>query len=140
MDKFETIEEERKISISFSSTVLNVDKAVKTTLSFLKSNRIGINLFNINLILRESLANAVKHGNCNDPSKKVIFEIEEIDGFLNIKIEDKGDGFNWRNGLVKKESDVFTPGGRGLPLMKAYGFELSYNEKGNILFLRKKTN
>ncbi len=138
MNKFETFEEERKITISFSSTVLNVDKAVERALNFLKSIRININLFDINLILRESLTNAVKHGNRNDLSKKVIFEIEKADDFLNMKIEDKGDGFQWQNKLIKKESDIFTPGGRGLPLMKVYGFEVSYNEKGNILLLRKK--
>ncbi len=136
---FETSKNADSISFVFSSTMKNVDDVCDQTTDFLVSIVEGIDdqLFSINIVLREGLTNAVRHGNKNDPEKLVKFLLS-IDNnvLIKLKIEDQGDGFDW-----KIQQEIEPPEdqdhGRGIIIMDAYFTSYSYNEKGNILFLEK---
>ncbi len=136
---FEEIASRDKLHIRFSSFMGNIDEVCKRVTLFLESKQEGIapHLFSINLVLREGLTNAVRHGNQNDPKKLVDFQLEIAGGkFILLKIEDQGEGFDW-----KKQQSAGLPGdadhGRGIPIMETYFTRYSYNKKGNLLYLEK---
>ena len=138
-DILEVIASRDKLHIRFSSFMKNIDEVCKRVTLFLeeKQENIAPHLFAINLVLREGLTNAVRHGNQNDPKKLVDFQLE-IDRakVILFKIEDQGEGFDW-----KKQQNFDLPGeadhGRGIPIMKTYFTRYSYNKKGNLLYLEK---
>ena len=134
-DIFEVIVSKDKLHIRFSSFMEYIDEVCKAVTLFLESKQVGIapHLFAINLVLREGLTNAVRHGNKNDPDKLVDFQLK-IDGEKSIllKIADQGEGFDWK----KEQSEGLQENadhGRGIPIMKTYFTRYSYNQKGNLL-------
>ena len=48
----------------------------------------------ISMALREALANAIKHGNGQDRTKRVHLEMDVVDRILRIRIRDEGEGFD----------------------------------------------
>lgn len=140
MDEFMVTVQNDKQLITFSSSYINIDKAVKEIIAFLtERNAVEFTEFDAALILREGLTNAVEHGNNNDSSLKVIVEIDEK--FSHIKVKDEGKGFDWMTILSQKdhvELNVTRTSGRGISLMSIYGFNVSYNEKGNLLVLDRR--
>jgi serine/threonine-protein kinase RsbW len=129
-------QQENKLTLYFSSSFEGVDRAVKEALAFLKPKELKVDPFAIHLVLREGLTNAVEHGNQNNPARPVYCGVEVDTAYLAITIEDEGEGFNWQQ-VMNKEPEENSPCGRGLLLMQAYQFTVSYNEKGNVLYLRK---
>jgi len=98
-------------------------------------------VFAVRLALDEALANAVKHGNQNDPSRSVKVEVGIDDAKVTISIEDEGAGFD----PVclpdpTSEENITRPCGRGVMLMKAYMTQVSFNERGNRVTLVKTHN
>ncbi len=127
------------INFVFSSTMENIDDVCEQTSRYLCStiNDIDDELFAINLVIREGLTNAVRHGNGSDPQKKVRFKVT-LGGqsIIKLMIQDEGDGFDWKkqqSAACIEEEDH----GRGIPIMGKYFTRYSYNEKGNILWLEK---
>jgi serine/threonine-protein kinase RsbW len=136
---FKARETTDSVSFTFSSTMGNVDEVCEKTMSYLESAIMGIQnqVFAINLVLREGLTNAVRHGNANNPEKLVMFDLTITDSdFIKIAIEDQGDGFDWQNHQTKELPDQ-EDHGRGIIIMKTYFNTYSYNKKGNILYLEK---
>lgn len=95
-------------------------------------------IFAIRLALEEGLINAIKHGNCYDCEKTVSVEWDVTAKHCEISIEDQGCGFV-PDDVPDPTADenLERPGGRGLMLMKAYMDFVEYNDKGNVLKLRK---
>lgn len=121
----------RELNIAFSSTLSNVDRAIDKTLNFCRENHIQLDIYGLRLVLHEGLTNATVHGNCLDPSMNVSYSLEVRDGYLEIKIIDKGVGFKPEFGQSLDLPNM--PRGRGLDLMKAYSNKISYNSTGNEL-------
>ncbi len=48
-----------------------------------------------------------------------------------FRIEDDGDGFDWKSMLEKKQQEEVESHGRGISLSRQYVKKLAYNEKGN---------
>ena len=136
---FDVFKTEASIRFDFPSTMKNIDAVCEETILYLRSTLAGIekHLFTINLVIREGLTNAVRHGNAGDPGKNVRFELSIINKeMIKMMIEDEGDGFDWRqqlNEILTDDQDH----GRGIIIMGTYFSRYSYNEKGNILYLEK---
>ncbi len=136
LDIFKT---EDSIKFNFSSTMKNIDTVCEQTNNYLRSAVDGIEkqLFSINLVIREGLTNAVRHGNAGDPGKNVKFELSLINKkIIRIMIEDEGEGFDWRERLHETPPDD-QDHGRGIIIISTYFSRYSYNEKGNVLYLEK---
>ena len=139
LDVYEIKEEKDRVLIRFSSTMGHIDTACAAVLLFLRSKgpKFFPHLFAVNLGMREAMANAVRHGNKYDLDKFVSMELDiSRYPWLRIKISDQGPGFEWRqvqDQVVPDEADH----GRGISIMRTYFDRLSYNEKGNILYLEK---
>ncbi|MCP4022031.1 MAG: ATP-binding protein [Desulfobacteraceae bacterium] len=136
---FEVLETEKSLNFIFTSTYHHIDKVCEMVTSYFQNQKINFEnqMFAINLVIREGLTNAVRHGNKNDPDKLVRFNVEVVDHkSLYLKIEDEGDGFQWenmQNSLLPEDQEH----GRGIIIMEQYFPSIAYNKKGNILYLKK---
>ncbi len=132
---FNIIREPGCLSIAFSSTMENIDKADIETKTFLKHQKLENKTFDVCLVMREALTNAVKHGHKYDPIKIVQYGLTYQDNILTMEIEDQGQGFDWETTLnMYPNPDV--DHGRGLTIMKQYFSSFVYNKKGNKLILK----
>lgn len=141
-DRFDILENRDGVSIVFSSTLQNVDRACEAICLNLKTALEGVSkhLFSIQLVLREGLTNAVRHGNGMDRSKHVCCSVKLRDSrTLYFEIEDEGDGFDWQRQKERKPHDDGEHG-RGLVIMGQYVSDFWYNEVGNKLVLVKKVH
>jgi len=96
----------------------------------------------IEMALREALANAVIHGNGENSCKRIYVECRcYMDGEVSITVRDEGKGFDSSAVLdpTLLENLLFTHG-RGIYLMKALMDEVSFEEGGAVVIMRKKAN
>ena len=127
------------VDLIIDSTDTAGDYCCKQTLqTLLKKGLIQENeKFNIDLVLRESINNAILHGNRTDIRKKVILKVFHNSHYIKITIQDQGLGFDWHSREIVELSDSETHG-RGLFIIKLYSDKYYYNSKGNKLTLFKK--
>ena len=98
----------------------------------------GSDRFAIKLALEEALANAIKHGNKSDPSKRVILQFTIDRDHLSISVCDEGSGFN--PSVIPDctlDENLEKPSGRGVMLMRAYMNDVSFNPSGNCVTMTK---
>jgi serine/threonine-protein kinase RsbW len=96
--------------------------------------------FDVELVLREALENAVVHGNQEDPRKKVRIRCRCGPGNeISIVVTDQGRGFDFGkivgNGFP---SDPASEHGRGIQLMKAFMDEVHFERGGSEVHMRKR--
>ncbi|MBI3412187.1 MAG: ATP-binding protein [Planctomycetes bacterium] len=94
--------------------------------------------FGVRLSLEEAIVNAIKHGNHEDPTKKVHVRFQITPFVITTEIEDEGTGFNPErvpNPLAPE--NIERPGGRGVFLMRHYMTSVQFNERGNRVILSK---
>lgn len=89
--------------------------------------------------LDEALSNAIKHGNQNDPAKKVHIRVELSADEARFTIRDEGQGFN---PLAIPDpldpANLFKNSGRGVLLIQHIMDEVKYNERGNEVTMIKR--
>jgi serine/threonine-protein kinase RsbW len=96
----------------------------------------------IGLAVREAVANAIKHGNLQDPGKRVDVEVRFVDGYVDIVVADEGEGFKpdeVRDPLAPE--NLFKTNGRGIFYMRRFMDDVSYDSRpggGTVLTLRKR--
>lgn len=96
----------------------------------------------IEMAVREALANAVVHGNCEAPHKRVYVECRcYVKGDVSITVRDEGQGFDSSTvpDPATPENRLLTHG-RGIYLMKTLMDEVSFEKAGSIVRMRKKSN
>ncbi|MBB5021008.1 ATP-binding protein [Desulfurispira natronophila] len=93
----------------------------------------------INLVLTEAIANAIRHGNENDPAKNVHLSIIIEDNEVNIKVFDQGQGFDI-NTLPQPDFEVPSDHGRGIFVIRSLMDTVAYNpcNGGYVLEMSKK--
>jgi serine/threonine-protein kinase RsbW len=125
------------------SKLESIDKSVVETTDFAK--QIGFaedDLFAIDMAVRETVANAVKHGNQFDETKSVEITLSESSDGLEVAVRDYGIGFS-----VNEVPDPTNPenllkaSGRGILFMRNFMDEVEWIEAengGTIVKMRKK--
>lgn len=96
----------------------------------------------VGIAVREAVANAIKHGNQQDPDKKVEVELAFEDDEAVIRIGDRGAGFD----LDQVEdplapANLERPNGRGIFFMRSFMDNIEYGvrpEGGTQVTLRKR--
>jgi serine/threonine-protein kinase RsbW len=78
----------------------------------------------IGVAIRESVINAIKHGNRNDASKRVFVEFESVSGDvpgLTVCVRDQGEGFD-PDALPNclEPDNLLKPSGRGIFLIRNF--------------------
>ena len=94
----------------------------------------------IEIALLEALANAVIHGNHENTAKRVDVICRcSMDGEVLIIVRDEGQGFDF--GAVPNPTEperLFLTSGRGLHLMRALMDDVSFEENGSVVRMRKR--
>src|SRR5438093_11288790 len=93
MEPFMMSIQDKTLHLNFASSYLHIDKAVGATAAFLEQHACPIKPFDVQLILREGLLNAVHHGNKDNPLRRVYCTLGLDQTYLQITIEDEGEGF-----------------------------------------------
>jgi serine/threonine-protein kinase RsbW len=125
--------------ISLPSRLDSVDKAATIADEFAKSHSLDDEfVYAIDLAIRESVANAVKHGNKLDETKKVDVTLTNSAVAFEITVRDFGSGFD-----VDDIADATAPenllktDGRGILFMRSFMDEVEWtNADGGGLLVR----
>ncbi len=96
-------------------------------------------LSNLVIALYEAIVNGMRHGNGNDPGKKVRVRAEINYNEARFIITDEGEGFSL-DGIANPtdSKNLYKNSGRGIYLMKHFMDEVSYNDQGNEVTLIKR--
>ena len=119
---------------SKSSAVADLCKQIMSKLAEHKFDKDDI--FAVHLTFEEAFLNAVKHGNNNDPTKKVKVDFCVDAEKVEISVTDEGNGFE-PDAVADPRfgSGLYEPGGRGLLLMDSYMDVVKYNDQGNSVYM-----
>jgi serine/threonine-protein kinase RsbW len=128
---------------SFRSQIRAISPSVAQVMRFMRNFRKQDGSESeIETALREALANAVIHGNGENSCKRVYVHCRcYLDGEVSITVRDEGLGFD-----TNTVPDPTTPEnrlsthGRGIYLMKSLMDEVSFEEDGTVVHMRKKSN
>ncbi len=132
----DVIERNDSIQIRMPAVLENIDRADEKICEFIKTHQLPIDLFAVRILLREALLNAVTHGSGKNPKRSVYLFFGWDESGVELVVKDHGPGFAWQT--HRGEFDVLGDGGRGLALMRIYSDEMSYNDCGNQVRLRKR--
>ena len=115
--------------ITLASRIESVDEAAMLADDFAKSRGLDDDFISaIDLAIRESVANAVKHGNKFDESKQVKVKLSDSPGGFEIVVRDFGSGFS-----VDEIPDPTNPenllktNGRGILFMRSFMDEVEWS-------------
>jgi serine/threonine-protein kinase RsbW len=104
------------------STLDSVDRAEELALH--EAEKAGISedeLHKIAMAVRESMVNAVVHGNRYNAHKKVRLSVSKLPGEFVVKIADEGEGFDYEHLPDPLASEnLLRHSGRGIFLIKAF--------------------
>jgi serine/threonine-protein kinase RsbW len=96
----------------------------------------------IEMAMREAVANAIKHGNKQDPTKHVEVGLSVENGEIILTVADEGRGFDPGNvGDPLAPENRFKRDGRGIFYMKSFMDHVEYGfrpQGGTVLTLRKR--
>src|ERR1700757_2777224 len=128
---------------SLPSKVAVISPFIEQLIRFILNFRMGDGSeIDIEMALHEALANAVIHGNGDNSSKRVYVACRcYMDGEVSITVRDEGKGFD--SSMMKDptslENVLFTHG-RGIYLMRTFMDEVSFEENGSVVRMRKNSN
>jgi serine/threonine-protein kinase RsbW len=116
----------------------DIEQAERTVLQAVEQQNFDTaSSFAIRLALEEALSNAFKHGNKNDPGKKVELKCRVDAQAVEIDIRDEGEGFDPDSVPdPTAEENVEIPAGRGLTLIRAFMTEVTIPPPGNRVTMK----
>jgi serine/threonine-protein kinase RsbW len=118
------------LELQLPSGIESIEKAADETGEFARRRALGDEMaYAIDMAVRESVANAVKHGNKLDESKSVQVRIEDLDDRVEITVRDFGEGFNVDD--VPDPTDpehLLKTDGRGILFMRSFMDEVEWSE------------
>jgi serine/threonine-protein kinase RsbW len=93
----------------------------------------------IEIAVREALANAVIHGNHENPDKRVHVTCRcSMDGEVLLTVRDEGQGFD-PDALPDPtdQTNLLRANGRGIWIMRALMDEVTFEDNGTVVCMRK---
>lgn len=128
---------------SFPSTIEAISPVLDQLMRFILQFRSADGSeIDIELAVREALVNAIVHGNGGNASKRVDVGCScYMSGEVAIKVRDHGPGFDTETvpDPTAPENKLVTHG-RGIYLMKALMDDVSFEDGGAVVRMRKKSN
>jgi serine/threonine-protein kinase RsbW len=128
-----------QLELSLRSEVSAISPFVDTVMDLIRKSRwVHGNEEEIEIALREALANAVVHGNHEDPGKQVYVScccgVDEV----SLVIRDDGQGYDI-NELPDPTApeNISSSHGRGIYLMKNLMDEVRFERGGAVVYMRK---
>ena len=128
-----------RLELSLRSEVGAISPFVDTLMHLIRKCKwVAGNEEDIEIALREALANAVIHGNHEDPGKQVYVGCRGGTDEVSIVIRDEGQGFD--SGDVPDPTapeNIKSSHGRGIYLMKTLMDEVCFERGGTVVYMRK---
>ena len=131
------------VQLAVGSLVENVELAQLVVEETLAELDLGSDLaYEVGMAVREAVANAIHHGNREDPDKRVVIDFGFDSGDVVVKVTDQGDGFDphrVRDPLTGE--NLLRPNGRGILFMREFMDQIDYTfdaDGGTIVTLRKR--
>jgi serine/threonine-protein kinase RsbW len=125
--------------LKLPSRLESVEEAAMQAESFVKDHGLGDDIASaIDLAVRESVANAVKHGNKFDPKKNVEVTLQHSNAGVEISVRDFGPGFAPDAIPDPTEpANLLKSSGRGIFFMKTFMDEVEwFNHAGGGVVVR----
>jgi len=115
-------EVDKPVVLSLDSSLDSVDRAEEEVLRFAEGHQFGEeDMQKIGMAVRESMVNAVLHGNQYDPEKKAGLRVEMHNGGIAITISDEGAGFDLEEVPDPlAQENLLRHSGRGIFLIRAF--------------------
>ncbi len=92
--------------------------------------------FDLSLVLREALNNAIVHGADQDRSMEIECRVSVDSGGIDIVVVSPGHGFDWEKCLEKQLPECPTQSGWGVFLIREYTDHLVFRDQGKRLECR----
>lgn len=113
---------EEKIELILPSNLDSIEQAAALAADF--AAKVGVvedDLFGIDLSVRETVANAIKHGNKEDETKRVRVTFERTAQDLIITVQDEGAGFDFDHLPDPTNAEnLMKTSGRGIFIIKNF--------------------
>jgi len=128
-----------RLELSLRSEVSAISPFVDTLMRLIrKCQWVPGNEEDVEIAFREALANAVIHGNHEDPGKQVYVGCRGGTGEVSIVIRDEGQGFDPGNVPdPTAPENIKSSHGRGIYLMKTLMDEVRFERGGTVVYMRK---
>ena len=137
------VEQDLQIKVAISSRFENIDLVDAVMEAAMR--HFGFDeetVERLGLAIREAVANGVRHGNRQEPAKKVELNCDLKQDVMELRITDEGSGFDVDAIPDPLASDnLFNPSGRGILLMRAFMDEVDFefdNNGGTQVTLKKR--
>lgn len=121
----------------FPAGMDGVEQFIAALHGFLAEQRLGQLCFDMELVAREALVNAVVHGSGGDPARHIEAELFRDAARVVLAVRDEGPGWNWRAHAPAAPAPD-SESGRGLFIIRKYSDEFYYNDPGNALTIVKR--
>ena len=136
-------EQDLQIKVAISSRFENidlVDAVMEAAMRYFGFDEETVE--RLGLAIREAVANGVRHGNRQEPTKKVELTCDVKQDVMALRITDEGSGFDVDAIPDPLAADnLFNPSGRGILLMRAFMDEVAFdfgNNGGTQVTLKKR--
>ncbi|MGE4293467.1 MAG: ATP-binding protein, partial [Desulfovibrio sp.] len=126
-----------RLQVRMSANVVSIDRLCGDMAAFLAAGDLSGLEFDMDLMLREALCNAILHGSGGDAGKQVHVTLSRGPESLTLRVRDEGTGWNWREHDWSPPSPL-EEGGRGLYIVRHYSDGLEFNESGNEITIIKR--
>lgn len=125
------------ITCELPASMDGVERFIALVHEYLAEHGLGGLAFDMELLAREGIMNAVQHGSDSNPARTVGVRLCKNADALTLRIQDQGAGFDWR------AADLAPPApseekGRGLFIISKYSDSFFFNNKGNVLTMVKR--
>lgn len=117
------------------STLEAVESACGELRQWLATSGARCQVFDLELVARECLNNAVLHGNQSDAMKRVTLRVRLGRRWIRLEVVDEGLGFDWRKVSGTALRDVSLTDGRGLFICRKYGRRVAFQAPGNRIIV-----
>lgn len=133
----------KEIKLDLPSKIESVEKAAHEAEAFAKNAGFGDEvLFAVDMAVRESVANAVNHGNKLDETKSVEITFSDVESGFEITIRDFGVGFTIEEIPDPTDAEnLLKASGRGVLFMRSFMDEVEWTnhaDGGTIVKMLKK--
>jgi serine/threonine-protein kinase RsbW len=118
------------LELKLPSRIESIEKAADDASDFASGRGLDDEMiYAIDMAVRESVANAVKHGNQLDGSKNVEVRLSDLDTEFEVTVRDFGDGFDV-NGVPDPTDPehLLKTNGRGVLFMRSFMDEVEWSE------------
>lgn len=137
---------EKKLTLSLDSNFNSVEVAEKFLHSVMANSSLeDSETHRMEMAVRESVINAIQHGNRCDESKKVHLEINVSPAKITIFVRDEGSGFDV--GSVPnplEENNILKNSGRGIFIIRSFMDEFSVrripNDGSEVMMVKRLNN